>query len=150
LGIALDDLVESFERRPLERTVENQLGRFEEGTQGAFRFELKGIVDGQQVIVVEHVTRICDDIAPDWRKAQDGSAGAHIVVITGRPNMEVSVVADDEGRGRANGANATLAGRLVDAIPKVVGAEPGLLDAVQVPIGVGLGRYRRPSGESAS
>jgi hypothetical protein len=150
LGLELDDLVESFERRPLERTVQNQLGRFEQGTQGAFRFELKGMIDGRPAIVVEHVTRICDDIAPDWRRAQDGSAGAHVVVITGRPNMEVSVVADDEGRGRANGANATLAGRLVDAIPKVVAAEPGLLDAVQIPIGVGRGRYRRPAEESVS
>jgi hypothetical protein len=142
LGLELDGLVESFERRALDENVHNQLGEFSKGTLGAFRFELKGMVDGNPAIVVEHVTRICEDIAPEWRRPNDGSAGAHVVVITGRPDIEVSVVADDEGKGRANGANATLAGRLVDAIPHVVAAAPGLLDAVQVPIGVGRGRYR--------
>jgi hypothetical protein len=146
LGLELDDLVESCERRPLTETIHNQLGEFEKGTQGVFRFELKGMVGGHPAIVVEHVTRICGDIAPDWRKPGDASEGAHVVVIKGRPNIEVTVVADDEGKGRANGANATLAGRLVDAIPRVVAAGPGLLDALQVPIGIGHGRFQPRSG----
>ena len=37
------------------------MGTFEAGTQGAFRFEVQGIVDGQPRLVVEHVTRI------EWR-----------------------------------------------------------------------------------
>ena len=55
------------ERRPLERTIEVPgMGTFEAGTQGAFRFEVQGIVDGRPLLVVEHVTRIDDDCAPDW------------------------------------------------------------------------------------
>jgi 2,4-diaminopentanoate dehydrogenase len=142
LGLEIAGLVEHFERRPLEHTITNQLGEFAQGTQGAFRFEVRGMVDGHAAIVVEHVTRIVADIAPDWPSPQDGSAGAHMVKITGRPNIEVSVVADDEGKGRANGANATLSGRIVDAIPALVAAAPGMIDAVQVPIGIGKGRYR--------
>jgi len=36
------------------------MGTFERGTQGAFRFEVRGIVDGHALLVVEHVTRIDD------------------------------------------------------------------------------------------
>ena len=58
LGVELDAIDEVLERRPLTRTVENALGTFEEGTQGALRFEVHGLVDGEPVVVVEHVTRI--------------------------------------------------------------------------------------------
>ena len=48
------------------------------GTQGAFRFEVRGIVDGHPLLVVEHVTRIDDECAPDWpRSARPG--GEHKV-----------------------------------------------------------------------
>ena len=42
------------------------MGTFEAGTLGAFRFEVRGIVAGRPLLVVEHVTRIDDDCAPDW------------------------------------------------------------------------------------
>ena len=42
------------------------MGTFEAGTQGAFRFEVQGIVGGRPRLVIEHVTRIDDDCAPDW------------------------------------------------------------------------------------
>ena len=32
----------------------------------ALRFEVQGIVNGRPAIVVEHVTRLDDDLAPDW------------------------------------------------------------------------------------
>ena len=48
LGLELDAVVTQVERRPLERTIEVPgMGTFEAGTQGAFRFEVQGIVDGQ-------------------------------------------------------------------------------------------------------
>ena len=48
LGVELDDIVESVERRELDDTVETaQMGTFEAGTQGALRFEVQGIVDGE-------------------------------------------------------------------------------------------------------
>jgi len=48
--------------------VTTALGLFERGTQGALRFEVQGIVDGEPRIVVEHVTRI----------APGGTFGPHI------------------------------------------------------------------------
>src|SRR4051794_4908768 len=140
LGVELDDIVETLERRPLEETVTNPMGRFEAGTQGALRFEVQGIVAGRPAIVVEHVTRIHPACAPDWPQPPDGAEGAHTVVIEGAPRIVVTVEATDEGGGRADGGNATAVGRLVNAIPWLRTQPPGVYDALQVPLLPAQGR----------
>jgi hypothetical protein len=137
MGVGLDDIREVVERRPLERTVTNQLGVFEAGTQGALRFEVQGLVGSKPRIVIEHVTRITDDVAPDWPRP-DG-AGAHGVRITGRPSIALTIEAEDEKGDRAGGGNATAAARIANAIPFVCKAPPGLLDALAVPLQIGRG-----------
>lgn len=134
LGVELDEVRETLDRRPLETTVTTRtMGDFEAGTQGAVRFEVQGVVDGEPRIVIEHVTRIHPSCAPDWPQPPSG-AGAHRVVIEGRPRIEVTVEATDEGENRSAGGNATAAGRLVNAIDWLVDAKPGLYDALDVPL----------------
>jgi hypothetical protein len=134
LGVEVDELRETLDRRPLEADVTTRtMGVFAEGTQGAVRFEVQGIVGGEPRIVIEHVTRIHPSCAPDWPQPPSG-AGAHRVVIEGRPRIEVTVEATDEGENRSAGGNATAAGRLVNAIPWLADAKPGLYDALDVPI----------------
>lgn len=143
LGVELDEIRETLERRPLEADVTNAMGLFAAGTQGALRFEVQGVVDGVPRIVIEHVTRIGADCAPDWPLPPDGGAGAHRVVIEGRPRIEVSLEATDEGDNRAAGGNATAANRLVNAIPWLTAAEPGLYDGLDVPLAPASGRIGR-------
>lgn len=143
LGVELDEIRETLERRPLEADVTNAMGLFEAGTQGALRFEVQGIVDGEPLIVVEHVTRITRDVAPDWPLPPDGGDGAHRVVLEGRPRIELNLEATDEGGNRAAGGNATAANRLVNAIPWLRAASPGLYDALDVPLSPATGRLGR-------
>jgi hypothetical protein len=143
LGVELDEIRERLERRPLEADVANGMGLFERGTQGALRFEVQGVVDGVPRIVIEHVTRIGPDCAPDWPLPPDGGDGAHKVVIEGRPRIEVNLEATDEGGNRAAGGNATAANRLVNAIPWLTSAAPGLYDGLDVPLTPATGRIRR-------
>ncbi|HKY68840.1 MAG TPA: hypothetical protein VJM49_20800 [Acidimicrobiales bacterium] len=134
LGVELDEVRETLERRPLDETVSTvAMGDFAAGTQGAVRFEVQGIVGGEPRIVIEHVTRIHASCAPDWPVPPDGD-GAHRVIVEGRPRIEVTVEATDEGGNRAAGGNATAVGRLVGAIDWLVEAEPGLYDALDVPL----------------
>jgi hypothetical protein len=149
LGVELDEVRETLERRPLEADVTTALGLFQRGTQGALRFEVQGIVDGEPRIVVEHVTRIAPGVAPDWPLPPDGGDGAHKVVIEGRPRIEVSLEATDEGGNRAAGGNATAANRLVNAIPWLRAAEPGLYDGLDVPLSPATGRLTRASTRKA-
>jgi hypothetical protein len=140
LGVELDEIRERVERRALPNTVTNRLGVFEQGTLGAFRFELQGIVGGKPTLVVEHVTRIGNDVAEDWPRPE--GSGAHGVKILGSPNLELRIEAEDEPGDRASGGNATAAARVVNAIPAVCRAAPGLLDALSVPLQVGRGLLR--------
>ena len=141
LGAELDGVNETLERRPLEETVRTAtMGEFRAGTQGAVRLEVRGTVAGEPRIVVEHVTRIHPSCAPDWPAPPGGGAGAHRVIVEGRPRIEVTVEAADEGENRAAGGNATAAGRLVNAIDWLAGAGPGLYDALDVPLRPAVGR----------
>ncbi|MFD6390117.1 dihydrodipicolinate reductase [Nocardia sp. NPDC060259] len=145
LGVELDEIRETLDRRALDATVQTvQMGEFEAGTQGAVRFEVQGIVDGEPRIVIEHVTRIHPSCAPDWPTPPDGD-GAHRVIIEGTPRIEVSVEATAEGGNRAAGGNATAVGRLVNAIDWLVDAEPGLYDALDVPLRAAVGKLGRKS-----
>ncbi|MDJ1137289.1 NAD(P)H-dependent amine dehydrogenase family protein [Streptomyces iconiensis] len=144
LGAELDEIRETLDRRPLDTTVSTRtMGDFEKGTQGAVRFEVMGIVEGEPRIVVEHITRIHPSCAPDWPLPPDGGDGAHRVVIEGRPHIEVTVEATDEGENRSAGGNATAVGRLVGAIDWLTRAEPGLYDALDIPVRPAVGKLGR-------
>lgn len=139
LGVELDRVDEVVERRELDADVQTRLGRFAVGTQGALRFEVVGIVSGAPALVIEHVTRIHPDVAPDWPRPGSG-AGSHRVVVEGEPRLEITVEAEAEGANRAAGGNATAAMRLVGAIPWLATQEPGMYDGAEVPIEPGRGR----------
>lgn len=139
LGVDLEDVREVVQRRALTQTVVTpRMGEFTEGTQGAIRFEVQGIVGGEPRIVIEHVTRIDAGCAPDWPTPPDGD-GAHRVIIEGRPRIEVTVEATDVDGNRAAGGNATAVGRLVNAIEWLAAAEPGIYDALDVPLTPAVG-----------
>jgi hypothetical protein len=129
------DAVETFvERRPLARTLEVPgMGRFDEGTQGAFRFEVRGLSQGRALYVIEHVTRIDDACAGDWPYPPEGR-GCHRVQVTGTPNLHVTIHGDDACEpGPAGGGNASAAGRIVNSIVSVCAAPPGVLTPLELP-----------------
>jgi hypothetical protein len=134
LEVTLDDIEIAVERRPLDRTIEVPgMGTFDEGTQGAFRFELRGIVGGRPLLVVEHITRIDDDCAPDWPQSSS-PGGEHRVVLSGHPELVVSVHGNEPGEpGAAGGGNASAANRIVNAIPAVCAAPTGPLSPLDLP-----------------
>ena len=146
LGVELDGIETIVERRPLERTIDVPgMGIFEEGTLGAFRFEVRGIVAGHPLLVVEHVTRIDDDCAPEWQQPTM-PGGEHRVVMSGHPHLEINVHGTEPGEpGAAGGGNASAANRCVNAIPAVVAAAPGALSPLDLPPITGAAQLR-PGG----
>lgn len=139
------DSVETFvERRPLEQTVDVPgMGIFEKGTQGAFRFEVRGIRNGVTRLVVEHITRIDDRCAPDWPYPPKGQ-GCHQVLIKGSPDLVISVHGHDAVEpGPAGGGNGSAANRIVNAIPAVCAAAPGILTPLDLPGITGAAQMQR-------
>lgn len=134
LDVELSEITTQVERRPLESTIEvDGMGTFEAGTQGAFRFEVQGWVGEHKLLVIEHITRIDDACAPEWDPSPE-HGGVHRVKISGRPNLEVTVHGNEEGEpAAAGGGNATAANRIVNAIPAVVAAAPGVVHPLDLP-----------------
>ena len=143
LGVEIDEITESIERLELDAAVDTVQGRFDKGTQGAFRFEVTGIVEGAPRLVVEHITRISPDVAPHWPKPAPGKSGEHRLVVEGSPRIEVSIHATDGSDNPADGGNATAAARLVNVIPALVAADAGVLGTLDLPpvVGGGLAQH---------
>jgi hypothetical protein len=137
LGVELDGIEEWYERRPATETFDVDAGTIEKGTAAGLHFEVRGMRDGRAVIVLEHVTRLDDDIAPEW--PQPAGQGCYRVEITGEPNYTVDLqLLGSDGDHNTAGLKAT-AMRLVNAVPAVVDAPAGLLTALDLPPVFGRG-----------
>jgi hypothetical protein len=133
LGCEIDEITEEVERLPLTDTVDNVMGRFEKGTQGAFRLQVIGWSQGVRPVVIEHITRIDPACAPDWPQP-DERVGDHRVIIDGDPQLSIVVRADVPGGTRADGGNTTAANRLLGAVDWLATQKPGIYDGLQVPL----------------
>jgi 4-hydroxy-tetrahydrodipicolinate reductase len=138
LGVKLDEITASYEKLPAKKPVRIGAHTVEVGTMAALRFEVRGIVGGKPAIVVEHVTRLDDDLAPEWPKGN----GCYRVIIKGYPAMRCEFEFEDEKGDHAVGGVILTATRLVNAIPAVYRAAPGLLSALDLPIITAKGLYR--------
>jgi 2,4-diaminopentanoate dehydrogenase len=139
LGAEISELREVHERRPATEKIDLGFGVIEEGTTAAMRFEVQGIVDGETRIVLEHVTRLDDALCPDW--PQPVGAGGYRVIVTGTPSYTCDVQMTARP-GEGDPGVIGTAGRIVNAIPYVCSAPPGLLSALDVPLVTGRGLMR--------
>jgi 2,4-diaminopentanoate dehydrogenase len=97
-------------------------GEIAAGTVGAMRFGVE--VDcGDTVLAVEHLTRMADDLAPDWP-----TEIGYEVTFEGRPNMRMHLVIGSQGEDHAEQGCLATAMHAINAIPSVIAAAPGLYD----------------------
>ena len=137
LGVELDDVEEFYERLPATESFDIDSGRIEEGTVAGLHFEVRGMVGDKAVVVLEHVTRVHDDIGPDW--PQPAGKGCYRVEIKGEPNYTLDLqLLGTDGDHNTAGLKAT-AMRLVNAVPAVVDAKPGLITTLDLPLVTGRG-----------
>ena len=142
LGVDVQEIRESVERAPTGRRLEVACGTLEAGTCGAVRFKAAGVVDGREVIAIEHVTRMARDVAPDWPTSEHGVG--YKIEIDGEPSIHLDLACglDDAaaagigGMQAGAGAMVATAMRVVNAVPYVVEAAPGLLSALDLPLTV--------------
>jgi len=138
LGVTLDRVTSWYEKRPAVKPIRIGAHTVEPGTMAGLRFEVRGIVGGRPAIVVEHVTRLDDDLAPEWPKGN----GSYRVIVTGFPKIRCELEFEDERGDHAVGGVILTATRIVNAIPAVCEAAPGLLSALDLPLVTGRGLYR--------
>ena len=122
LGLELDEITEAHEILLADEDVTIASGVVEAGTISGMRFEIKGMADGEERVVVEHVTRLRDDDAPHWPQGE-----GYRILVEGEPNVKLEVtLSSDLGDHNHAGCLAT-AMHVINAIPAVVAADPGVL-----------------------
>jgi 4-hydroxy-tetrahydrodipicolinate reductase len=159
LGVKIDNIDETVERVAAEESFDTPTGHIAAGTIAAMRSTLTGYVDGAPTLVIDHVTRMRDDIAPDWPQPHisiepkdlgfglASGRGLYRVEIDGSPSMRCEFeMADDHDHDL--GARMAGASRMVNAIPAVCEAQPGLLSALDLPLITGAGLVRSVPGPS--
>ncbi|HZA11308.1 dihydrodipicolinate reductase [Mycobacterium sp.] len=153
LGVQIDSIDEDVSRVATQFAFDTPTGHIAAGTVAAMRSTLTGFVEGKPTFVVDHVTRMHDDIAPDWPQPQisipprdlgyGGASGRGVyrVEINGSPSIrcELELAEDHDHDLGARMAGAT---RMVNAIPAVHAAPPGLLSAMDLPVITGAGLVR--------
>jgi len=141
LGIEVDEIKDAVEQEPAPEDFDVAVGTIKKGTVAAVRFQIEGMVKGKPVIVVEHVTRLRPDLRPDWAQpAQPG--GSYRVEITGEPSYVMDICPTSRNGDHNYAAILAAAGRIVNAIPDVVAAAPGIRTTLDMPLVTGKGLYR--------
>jgi 2,4-diaminopentanoate dehydrogenase len=144
LGIEVDEIAESYQREPAPEDFDIAVGRVAKGTLAVLQFEIRGMVDGHPAIVIEHITRLRPDLRPDLPQPAAGG-GSYRVEITGEPSYAVDIVPSSRKGDHNHAAIVGAAGRIVNAIPAVIDAPPGIRTTLDLPLITGKGLYT-PSG----
>ena len=130
LGVELETIRETYEKQTTDRDLEIAAGTIPAGTVGAVRFETIGVVDGRDAIVIEHVNRAVPDIAPDWPSAPRD--GTYRILFEGDPSFQNELTLGGPDDFSDQGMIATTM-RVVNAIPYVCEAPPGLVSSMDLP-----------------
>ena len=139
-GIEVDEIKDSCTRIPAPEAFDVAVGHIPKGGQAALRFEIVGMVKGKPVIVIDHVTRLREDLCPEWpQPAQPG--GSYKVEIVGEPSYTVDICPTSRKGDHNYAAIAAGAGRVVNAIPAVVAAPPGIRTTLDLPLITGKGLF---------
>lgn len=144
LGVELDEIRESCEFQPSPRRLETASGVIEPGAVGAIWSRCIGMKDDNEVVTIEHVDRMADDIALDWPTGRAGDTdGIWRVLVEGEPSFdcEFQVGFHPEENTSNQGLLATGM-RALNAIPWVCEAEPGIVDALHLPLTPAVGSLR--------
>ncbi len=140
LGLELDGIEEMYIREPAPEDIEIAVGTIAKGTAAGLRFEVIGLVGGAPVIVLEHVTRLRDDLYPEWpQPAQPG--GNYRIEITGEPSYAMDLCLSSPNGDHNHAGLVATAMRLVNAIPAVVAAPAGICTTLDLPLATGKGLY---------
>ena len=110
------------------------------GTLAVLQFEIRGMVKGRPAIVIEHITRLRPDLRPDLAQPAAGT-GSYRVEITGEPSYAVDIVPSSRKGDHNHAAIAGAAGRIVNSIPDVISAPPGIRSTLDLPLVNGKGLF---------
>jgi 2,4-diaminopentanoate dehydrogenase len=137
LDVELDGIEEHHEVIHADEDFQIASGTIPAGGVSGMRFEIRGMLGGEARIVVEHVTRLRDHDAPDWPQGQ-----GYRVVIEGEPSLQLDLGLSSELGDHNHAGCLATAMHVINAIPHVVAAEPGVLTFLDLPVYSGRATFQ--------
>jgi len=139
LGATIEDVI--YECEVAEAPSERVAGgvTIAAGTTAGKRYRFSAVINGRKAMTVEHVTRMGDDIAPEWPQGR----GWH-VTIEGAPSMKLACEIAFQGEDANDQACLATAMHGVHAIAPVCAAKPGISTFLDLPQIVGRGAFSLP------
>jgi 4-hydroxy-tetrahydrodipicolinate reductase len=128
VGATLDGIEEDNELIYAEEAFDTAAVHIPAGTISGMRFEVKGMVDGEARVVVEHVTKLR---AEDFPEVDFEGRGIRRVLIEGEPNIRLDMVPSSPTT--LNPGYIATAMSVVNPIPLVCDAAPGILTLLDLP-----------------
>ena len=128
VGLPLDDIETSFQKKMTTQTYEVAAGHIPKNTVGAQRWEWAGVKDGKKRVVHETIWRIHDSMADKWPR------GSHSIRINGDPNMYLEF-----GGSWNDNPRSTTTMHAVNSIPTACDASCGIQTFLDLPWIVGRG-----------
>jgi hypothetical protein len=131
LGLTLDDVREHRDIALADRDYRFDAGEIPAGTVASVRMRFDGIVDGQERLHYSSIWSMPDEAVEDWHpEIASGSRTRRLtrVTVDGNPPVQLDFALIG---GELPGSTATAA-RVVNAIPAVCVAKPGVLSALDL------------------
>lgn len=144
VGVTLEDINFHYETAISELDVDTAFGGVVAGTIGGTMWEVQGLVKNKPAIVLRHVSFIHEHVIPaHWAPIPAGTKDhAYSIEVEGLPSYRTVIFPDNDESTGIDAAVAITAAHVVNSIPTVCAAEPGLLD--QTSVGFFSGRNVKP------
>jgi hypothetical protein len=127
LGVTIEGWELTWDTDVVDHDVETGIGVIAAGTNVVIRFELAAMAGGKPIAIVEHVDSIARDAGKQWKQPHGPYDLVHRVEIEGDPAFGVEI-----GYGPGSAGKCTVM-PVINAIPAVCAARPGLLGPLDVP-----------------
>jgi hypothetical protein len=134
LEVELDDVILRTDTAVTDVDVPTVCYTVGAGTIAAIRIELVGIKDEHELITVEHVNYVSPDACRHWPLTLGGGHTGYRIDITGRPMLRCEVNLDLLPELDLDSGLVATAMRSINALPWIVGARPGVLGPMDVPV----------------
>jgi 4-hydroxy-tetrahydrodipicolinate reductase len=129
IGVQFEDVRASRDVAVTKEALTVGAGTIEAGTVAAMKRRLEGIVHGRVAVLFEWVWRLTDNVAPEWPTGDS----RWILRIEGDPTVE-SEFSMGTTYDAKRAVSLSVATVLLNAVPSVCKASPGILNNLSMPI----------------
>ena len=140
LGLPIDR-IENFRNVAVTpRDLHVAAGTIPAGTVGAMNFGVRVISGGRERIVLQHFTRMAEDLAPEWPHGH-----GWLIDLEGEPTIKARIDIGSDSVMPTDDACMATAMHAIHAVPYVVAAAPGIMLLTDAPPLAGADAFHQPA-----